>query len=145
MKREHRVWHRTELTRVCRAGSVNNIALGVTPDGGGGARLLARETFQVKERWFCNVLVVQERLGVTDRTVLGLIDVMLLSHVIVPINPLGQEPVRAVVMFRDGAQDRQAVQLELSGLSCVLTFHIRCGFEQRQSRFRVFPEVRSVP
>jgi hypothetical protein len=62
------------------------------------------------------VLVVEKWLGVLDRSVLGLLDVVLLTDVIVPIDALGEESVRTVMVFRGRSQDGQAGQFPHAAL-----------------------------
>ena len=77
------------------------------------ASVHAGKVGEVEEGRLGDMLVVEERFGVLNGAELGLVNVMLLAHVIVPIDPFGQKAVRAVMVFGAGAQDGQAVQLIL--------------------------------
>ena len=98
-----------------------------------------RMSHEVVQCWLDDMLVVQERLGVLDRRVLGAADVMLLPDVVVPVNALGEKAMRAVVVFRGGAEDGERVSQGLAVAG------VGVGLQVGQGRLGILPHVRGVP
>jgi len=93
--------------------------------------------FQVIQSRLDDVLVVQKGFGIADSSEPGLADVMLLAHVVVPINALGQEAVRAVVMLGDGEKDDLAADFILATLPRLAPASVNGRLEIRESRLGV--------
>ena len=68
---------------------------------------------QIIKRWLGDVLVVEKGFGVLNVAIFRLVDVVLLADVIIPIDAFGQEAMGPVMVFGDGAQDGQAVELAI--------------------------------
>jgi hypothetical protein len=78
------------------------MALAVVPCHHVGDPGTIRKVPEIVERRLGNVLVVEEGLRVRDVAVLLPADVVLLAHVVRPIDALGEEAVRPMVVLRDG-------------------------------------------
>ena len=52
--------------------------------------------------------IVEQRFRVANIAVLGAVDMVLLTYMVIPIDPFGEEAVRPVVVLGDGSQDRDA-------------------------------------
>lgn len=52
-----------------------------------------------------NVKIVQERFGVFDVSLFGFVEMMLFTHVVVPVHALSEEFLCAVVVFCNGTKE----------------------------------------
>ena len=88
---------------------------------------------QSEQRGFHDVEVVQQRLGILDVSKLGSAEVVLLTHVVVPVHALGEEPRVPLVVPRNGPQEGQCVG------QVGLVVGVLVPLEIRQGRLCVFP------
>ena len=77
--------------------------------------------------------VIQQRFGILDVSKLGFAEVVLPSHVVVPVHALRQKPGVPLVVPRDGPQDGQSVGQV--GLAAGVLVRLKI----RQGRLGVFP------
>ena len=89
-----------------------NIPFEVAPIDVVFAGSLGRQAVEVKERRLGDMLVVEKRLGVVDRAVIGLADVVPLAHMVVPVDALGEKAMWSVMMLGGRTEDHQPVELK---------------------------------
>jgi hypothetical protein len=75
-------------------GGVQQICLQVLPLPPVGRLVTLSQMLEIVDRWFDNMLVVQERLRVLNRTIFLTVNMVLLANMVVPINTFSKKTVR---------------------------------------------------
>lgn len=124
---------------------MEQVSFQIAPLGAAIGGVCFGEVLNIQRRRLDDVLVVEKGFGVPDGAEFGLIDVVLLADIVVPVDPFGEETVRAAVVFGDGPEYRQAVEFVLAAPLGGRITGIGRRLEPGQRGLGVFPQAGRVP